>query len=264
MPPEWGESGARLMFPLEILIESDRNTLDEEKDFMGGGSSRVEVLEDPIFVSSKGEEVIYFEESGAWKIGARRGKIGDASKLRFWVDLDKDTEFKGVAATRNDVTLPAERLYFVANCWRENEIDVGVQRFLPIKSSAEEAQEVIDRLLSHESGDRRLDGTNPLDTALASIDMAVLVAKRDESKQKLKEAERSLPNPSMDLSKPGSWPGTTDNLVIAPGTIFVKRASEGIFGGDEFHIVGTWSATPLATEEVASGGIADVDDQELG
>ena len=107
MPEEWGQSGARLVFPLDVLIESESTQENNEKDFMGGGSCRLKVIEDPSFISAKGEEVVYFEEEGAWKIGARRGRVGDASRIRFWVDLDQDTEEKGIAASRNDVTLPA-------------------------------------------------------------------------------------------------------------------------------------------------------------
>jgi hypothetical protein len=139
---------------------------------------------------------------------------------------------------------PNERLFFVTNCWREEEIEAGLRRFRPLQVNLDEAQAYIEKQLSHDSGDRRLDGTNPIDTAMASIDMAVLVKARDDCLQKLKDAERTLPAPTIKLSAPGAWPGTTERLVVAPGTIGVKR-KKGIFSAEEFHIVGTWTATPL-------------------
>lgn len=245
MPEEWGASGARLSLPLEIRIDSDSTSGDEERDFMGGASNEVTVLEDPTFVSNKGQEQVIFKDHGAWKIGVRRGKEGDASRLRFWVDLDKEQDGGADSVARNDVTLNAnERLFFVANCWREPEIEAGLRRYRPLEANLVDAQASVDKQLSHDSGDRRLDGTNPIDTAMASLDMVVLVKNRDDCVQKLKDAEKKLPAPTIKLSDPGCWPGTTERLVIAPGTIGVKRKN-GILGAEEFHIVGTWTATPF-------------------
>jgi hypothetical protein len=69
MPDEWGASGARLSLPLEVRIDSDREAGgDTERDFMGGGSCQMTVLEDPTFVSNKGEEQVIFKDDGAWKM----------------------------------------------------------------------------------------------------------------------------------------------------------------------------------------------------
>lgn len=253
MPEEWGASGARLSLPLEVLIESGTSdTGAAESDFLGGSSaSKLTVLEDPTHVTMKGQEQVEFADFGAWKMAMRRsGKAGDASRLRFWVELDK----AGNGATRNDVSLKAgERLYFVTNGWRQDEVAAGLRRYVPLEASVKEAQARIDGRLSHESGDRRLDGTNPVDTAMASIDMAVLVKVRDDALQKLKDAERVLPL-ATQLSAPGVWPGSSERLLMAPGTIGVKRRN-GIFGAEEYHIVGTWTATPLE-------GLSELVDEE--
>jgi hypothetical protein len=243
MPEEWGASGARLAMPVEVLVESEWCD-EEDREFMQGSGKcdRLSVLEDPVFVSlEKGQQTVRFADQGGWRIATRRaGKAGDAAMLRFWLDV-VDT------AIRNDVTVKArERLYCTANCWREQEFQQGLRRFRPVQAALDDAQQTIDQRLSHETGDRRLDGTNPVDTVKASIDMAVLVKNRDDRLFELREAERKLPSTStMQLSMPGHWPGTTEKLIIAKGKIGVKRRAAGFLGGEEIHILGTWTATPL-------------------
>jgi hypothetical protein len=283
MPAAWGASGARLVLPVDVLIESvsystnggggnDHQT--EIIEFLGGSgkADRLCILEDAVYISKKGQETVVFEAQGAWKIHQRRtGKPGDAGQLRFYVDIAKKQQqhqgqATGFIAERNDVTLLAERYYCTAKCWRASELDIGMQRFRPIQNAANQAQRDIDERLQHDTGDRRLDGTNPIETAMASLDMAVLVKKRDDLLVQLREAERTLPNTSSassTLSKPGMWPGTTERLVIAPGTITVKRkVGNGLLlgGGEEHHIVGTWTATPYE----GLSEYVDVDEEEEG
>ena len=68
----------------------------------------------------------------------------------------------------------------------------------------------------------------------------------------------------MELSAPGPWPGSTEGLVVAPGTIAVKRKT-GFFGAEEYHIIGTWTAMPhevFAQESAVSR--EDVDESAAG
>jgi len=249
MPEEWGASGARLGLPVEVLIESESIPTGNERDFVGGNKCyQLAVLEDATFVSKQGEETVRFGDTGGWKIATRRtGKAGDAAVLRLWLDLVD-------SATRNDVRLDAgERLYCTANCWRESELEVGRKRIQPLVQAYEEAQERIDQRLPHETGDRRLDGTNLADTVLAYADMAVLVKQRDDRLQELRDAELKLPSPQVKLSTSGRWPGTTEELVVAPGKVVVQRRNP--FGVEEFYIVGTWTASPLE-------GVAEYYDDE--
>jgi len=283
MPEDFGASGARLLLSVDVLVESETVTTtdptngknDDERDFLGGTSGKADLMsvldDDPTFVNMDGQQTVPFGDDGAWRIGSRAtGKPGDSCRLRFYLDVvknsnkenDDDNQKSGsgsdsknddIVAVRNDVYLCAERLYFTANAWRESELQLGIRRFRPIQSEFLEAQRVVDDRLSHDTGDRRLDGTNLLDTALASIDMAKLVGRRDDALFKLRGAERTLPNPdAMELSLPGHWPGSTEKLAIAKGKIAVRRKRKdagGILfgGGDEFYILGTWTAAPLST-----------------
>lgn len=245
MPEEWASSGARLSFSVDILIESDYAPSEKDRDgelkFMGPNAMRLAVLEDATFISSEGEQVVSLPEEGAWKLQLPKTK-GAAGTLRFWFEAEQDPDLpEGVAARRNDVTLPAERLYFMAKCWREPDLEIGSRKMRPIEMAAREAQQQLDEQLSHESGDRRLDGTNPLDTIAGSMNMAKLVKARDDRVQELREAERKLPRNAGSMPR-GPWPGSTDDLAIARGTVAVKRRT---LLREEFHIVGKWKAVAV-------------------
>jgi hypothetical protein len=242
MPETWAASGARLSFPMEVMVASEYSKeKDKESDFMGGNCMRLAVLEDPTFVTSEGEQFIGIREDGAWKMQMPKQR-GTAATLRFWVDVEQaDGLSQGIGAMRNDVTLPAERIFFMSKCWREEDLQIAARKMKPYEIAAEEAQRRIDEQLSHETGDRRLDGTDPLETALGTISMAKLVRDRDDRMRELREAENTLPRNAKSL-RLGFWPGTDEKLAIGEGTVAVRRKK--LFG-DEFHILGKWRAIPI-------------------
>ena len=61
-------------------------------------------------------------------------------------------------------------------------------RIVPFQTELKEAQQLLDDNLSHETGDRRLDGTDPIETIKAYGDMAALVLNRDRKQAALREA----------------------------------------------------------------------------
>lgn len=231
MPKEWGASGARLVLPVDVVVGSE--AVDASRDeVLGRGTMCIRPIQDATFVGLKGEQKVKIGEGG-WKVNLPPGGRGHASTLRFWLDVDE--------ATRNDVTLPGGRLYFSARCWREEELERGSRSIMPLVVAAEDAQRRVDAQLSHETGDRRLDGTDPVDTMLAFKDMAELVADRDNKLRLLKDAEQLFPRSADSLPR-GSWPGTTEPLAIAPGDILLRR--KNLFG-DDMCTLGTWQAIPL-------------------
>jgi hypothetical protein len=248
MPDDWATSGGRLMFSIDVMVESDyAEQREAELNFMGPNGLRLSVLEDPCFISSEGEQFIGMPEEGAWKLQMPKRK-GTAGTLRFWVDAEPAPDLaEGVAAERNDVALPAERLYFMAKCWREADLLLASRKMKPVEQAAREAQQKLEEQLSHDTGDRRLDGKNPVDTLAGSIYTAQLVNKRDDRLRALKEAEETLPR-TADKLLLGAWPGTTEKLAISRGTVAVKRKK---LLREEFHVVGKWKAVPIlvAVEE---------------
>lgn len=251
MPETWATSGARLLFSVDVSIEAEgAEQRDAELKFMGPNANRVVVLEDATFVNQNGEQIIRIAEEGGWKVHFSRGSAdGAASTCRLWIDLEANPDLPGgqIAAIRNDVSLSAERLYFMAQCWRETDFQKGKQRIKPLEQAAREAQERLERQLNHESGDRRLDGKDIVDTLAGSFSMAQLVMDRDNKLRDLREAERTLPGKLVSL--PGHWPGTTEPFVLARGTLAVKRKK---LLREEFHIVGKWRAAPLTNSVISN------------
>lgn len=234
----WGASGARLALSVPVRIQTESST-DLDDDFLGRRADTLIVEDDARFVSMKGEEKVSFVEQGAWRLSTRQSRsVGDALTVRMVIDL-KDT------VSRNDIVLSPQRLYLMANAWRENEVDVAKQRYGRVKQAFDLAQERLDSQLSHDSGDRRLDGTNILDTAAASIDMVALVKRRDDALFELRQGQQTLPHKSLSLI--GDWPGSDEGLAIQEGSIAIKQKG-GFFNPDELVVVGRWTATPMEDE----------------
>lgn len=242
----------RLALPCEVLIESEpQSSLDE---FMLGSckSDRVTVLEDPTYITMAGEQTVRLGDEGGWKIfGRRSGKAGDAAELRIWLDVLDDF-------AKNDLQVSSQRIYLTTNCWRQEEFTIGSKRLRPLKSDFEDYQNQIEQRLEHETGDRRLDGTNLVDTAMGSIDMGILITKRDEARFRLSQAEQKLPNSDNVVS--GSWPGSTDPLYIAKGRIEVK---ELLMLGENYRTIGSWTATPIETDDDIEYVYCDEEDDEV-
>ena len=236
LPREWGASGARLLLPVSMLIESDSIPSKDIDPIIGSGAMKIEPMEYSTYINLNGEETVDID-CGGWKLELPEGGKGLASTLKICLDLQTEL-------SRNDVTVQPDRLYLFAPCWREEEYDRGKRILAPITAAARNAQRALDRVLSHESGDRRLDGTDPIDTALAYKDMALLVAERDECKRKLREAEQVYPRERDNIIL-GFWPGTTEALAIGRGTIIIKKKRLFV---DELHVIGRWNAEPLVED----------------
>jgi len=233
MPSDWAASGGRLVLPIDLSVTSDSSDVDD--DVVGRASRRLEQLGPPAsFVSLDGVQYVDIRD-GAWKIELPPGKKGRAAKLTFFLD------FSGTAVAKNDVSVPSERVYFTANCWREDELDRGARALTPFVAEYEGAQEALNQALSHETGDRRLDGVDPLGTLAASVDMAGLVASRDDKLRALREAGKLYPRDAEKLLE-GHWPGASEWLAVVPIHMAVRRKS---MLGEDFLIVGTWEVEPI-------------------
>eukprot|EP00977_Amphora_coffeiformis_P020146 scaffold7926_cov135-Amphora_coffeaeformis.AAC.1 len=187
----------------------------------------------------QGTQQVDFGTVGAWRLSSSaRQTVGDASTLRMILEL-KNT------ITRNDVVVTApQKLYLATNAWRnDHELQKGQSRMKFVQQRYQDAQDALDAQLSHETGDRRLDGTNLLDVAAATMDMASLVKQRDDRWSDLRQAQVTLP--CKELSSPGAWPGSDQALVIQEGMIAIKKKKGGFFGSEELAVVGRWTAAPM-------------------
>lgn len=230
---------SRLVLPFQVRITSD---VSPEKDptFRGNSAYLLCPESEAVFVSHQGLQTIEFG-TGGWKaeLPTGGGRRGLASKLRMWIDLKSD-------AIRNDISIAAgERIYLEANCWREEELDIGSRALKPYLRAYQQAQQRVEAQVAHGTGDRRLDGIDALGTIAAFTDMAKLVADRDEKLRRLQQAELIFPRNAETIIE-GPWPGAIEWLAIAPTSMMVKRRKAFL---DEFHMIGTWEATPILSED---------------
>ena len=104
MPKEWGESGARLSFPLPIFFSDETIDLGfPGEEALGGRYARRLQCADGRFIGPKGTTVVRVD-GGAWTATAIPGTSGQF-KLRFFLDFPDGAE-------RNDVSIPSGRVFF--------------------------------------------------------------------------------------------------------------------------------------------------------
>jgi hypothetical protein len=257
----WGVSGARLVLPMHVLVTSERiidtkisssknhpNNNEPPLDPVFWGRDRLQILQEPTYINERGQQTVPFQKNHgptpSWKLVMNRRsttKKGDASQLRI--------HFGAIAtmARRNDVWIrPGERVFGIANAWRASDYALAMSQMRSIEATYQSAQAQLEQTISHETGDRRLDGTNLVDTAMASIDMARLVQARDRARTEYQTALQTWPSSSCTISKPGHWPGSDEPLRIAQGTLAICRKK---LWGEEFRVIGTFTAQPLKEEE---------------
>lgn len=252
MSEGWGASGGRLALSLDVEITANRidSIVNKEEDpMLKQRPFLFRVVETKAkYITLDGEQVAEFASEGGWKIrfpqgsdqGTTARNSGKASLLRCYLDLK-------TPIARNDVRLEPQRLYMTARCWREEELDIAFRRLKPIQQRYETAKQILNEALSHETGDRRLDGTNIMETFAGMRDTAQLVLNRDEALRELQEAKNRFPSKYCEEDIPeGPWPGQVQWLSIEPQYVMIRRKK---IVGDEYHNVGTWTVSPVLDNE---------------
>lgn len=118
MDKDWAASGARLLLPINVRFTREEIDLGfpGEESLGGRFCNRLEVLDDCVtFIGPQGEVSVRAED-GCWAtlpITERQADTGEA-KLRFFLDFPEE-------ASRNDVTLPAGRVFFSGVCFGNSE-----------------------------------------------------------------------------------------------------------------------------------------------
>ena len=110
MPQDWASSGARLSLPMRLRFSDeliDLGVPGEEMLNAGGRYAKKLYCEGGQFVSATGVQVVK-ASGGAWTTQA--SPVPGARSLNFFVDFPD-------SATRNDVSLPAGRVFFSCACW---------------------------------------------------------------------------------------------------------------------------------------------------
>lgn len=278
---EFGSDGAKLALSFEVLVTAETNKIENTKQqkWLGGKSmgtfkctSHLRTKNDEkycaSYINERGQQNVEIS-SGQWRIEPplpllpSYSKIlsGQASTLRFYLTLV-------TSIARNSISFPENQLLLLqSNAFRTDQYVNGIKTLLPYKYAKDNAQIMLDAQLNHETGDRRLDGNDIVETLGGYRDIAKLVMERDEKRRRWGEIEHVLPKltvntgtTGMDVTsliqdehRWGIWPGDTELITLERGTIFAAavRERKGLFpwlqpgAGEDLVEVGKWSIVPL-------------------
>lgn len=258
MPPEWAASGAKLGFALEVEFTNEpcEYEMTKERLLTGGddasslmGNNKlltVEPLNEPSFVSVTGKETIHVQ-SGAYGCQIQ-GLESRQYAFRFFLDFPE-------GAKRNDVELPAERIYFLSSCWllndndsksnnsSNNDDDDGTTKQSSSTSPLDRARRRKDKLEQSiqqitselEEMEQKSSTQNIFQKAASFRESINLVEKRGRLSAQLEELEQTYP---LDSSKVIDGP---NGITFAKeGVVAVKRLRGAMGTMEQYHWVGTF------------------------
>jgi len=240
MPPEWAASGAKLGFNLEVeFCQEDCANYEMTKERLLQGTAvatksgikpkilkAVEPLNDPTFVSTKGTQTIVVKE-GAYA-GELQSPQAQLYGFRFFLDFPE-------GAVRNDVELPAERIYFLSSCWIQNE--GGFQRAQERHDDLQKDLEIVQTKIQSLQEDSQSKGI--LGKAMNMRELTLLVDKKKETLEQLGEVEQLYPLP--EVTQREFVEGPKDLLFAKQGYIAVKRMRGAMETREQYHWVGTFT-----------------------
>lgn len=244
MPPEWAASGAKLGFALEVEFtneppneyEMTKERLLKGDAIMGSTLYSVEPLNIPSFVSTNGKEEIKVE-GGAYGCQIQ-GLESRQYAFRFFMDFPQ-------GAIRNDVELPAERIYFLSSCWLLSSGEGG-------DKSIERARKRQDGLLQslqqitneNDEIEQKSAKSNIFQKATLFREQINLVERREKLSAQLTDLEQKYP---LDSSKVIQGP---NRITFAKeGMVAVKRLRGAMGTKEQYHWVGTFTFNDFFEDE---------------
>lgn len=235
MPPEWAASGAKLSLPLELEFCKEpcaEYEMNKER-LLGDGNKpsfrAVELLNEPSFISTKGVERVKVT-SGAFGCSIERIESQQYS-FRFFLDFPE-------GAVRNDVELPAERIYFLSSCWIADQA---------IKDRAQQTKEQTEKAwknTSKELEELNAKSSNFFQKALDLRQMTTLVERRKKLESIMVDIDQSYPlRDELLIEGP--------NGIVFPkeGTIAVKRFGGSMGSREQYHWVGKFKFEEFFEDE---------------
>jgi len=236
MSQEWGARGERLVFDLPVSATSDKPSTDQEDAMLERNSYRLSPLSGATtYTTEEGDKQCAFAPGGEWKIQMPRGVAnGKAGKFMSYIDLKTPIR-------KGDISLDAgDRIYLTAKCWTEQELDRGLTRIQPYQKEYRYRVDKLAKASPDQTGYLRL------------------VIDRDNALREYQEANIYFPTiddddpefnwnaDSLEWSE-GPWPGEQEYLTIEPLFLMVRRMK--FFVKEEYHVIGTWAATPIVEDE---------------
>jgi len=242
MPPDWASSGARLALSfdvrfdereLELFGSSERwlQRLPSEPD-ADIARYKLSPVNHPKYVNEYGEQTVALQDLGAW---CESGEDASKKALRFFVDFAD-------GAGRQDASLQAERVFFETTFW-----PAGVLQTLQQARDelAKKSEEVCQRRDAHKQATEQADALRKLLMVRQGVllyDEQILVD------SKLAEVKRCLPDERGTVEASRASPsGRGPSISLSNGgTLSVKRKARLTNAGEEYHVIGTFSARPCA------------------
>ena len=228
MPDDWAASGARLLLPVSCEFTADQY-LGEPEPLVGRTCFRVRPLGESTFVGAGGTVNVKVK-GGAWSVAPP--KPGERpARLRFWLEFPE-------ACARNDVELPAGRVFFNAPVWQRPELDAGADTLADAEALLKTRQAALDAHFEEHG-----DDLTPFGAPLRFRKRVDLVDARDVALRRVKFVKRLMPDGAV---VPGPWPGVAADsaLNVGAGGLVVKRRGR-IGVGVEYHILGKFECAPL-------------------
>ena len=237
MPKEWASSGARLLLPMDVTFSGEPlgDGYSLAQRVIGLGFNDLGPIENTrrldcsggTFVGAQGQ-VRVDATGGAWS-ETPTGRCGE-SVVRFYVDFPN-------GATRNDVSIPAGRVYFNSACWDGTELRAAL-------AEATECEARLDTLRAEQVEGRERDRRDDPNVLEQAGEVRASMARADEFeklKNRLAFLKQSLPD------RRGSLDGPRGVQIAGGGGVSVKaNGAVNLFGalGDVYHVLGRFDTKP--------------------
>ena len=247
MDEEWAKSGARMSLPVDVIFSDEPAATNDEQNFLGRGNAISRLYCDSgSFVGPQGE-VIVEATGGAWS-AQPTGQCGE-NVFRFYIDFPKE-------AARNDVTLPAGRVYFSSACWNVDERQVA-------QAEADALKEEIEAIIKTKDAETDYAKAKGQESDVGFLERA------DAFRKAKQRSDKAMPLVALYRQMLGSLP---DEAIAAPngkvevltkGGMSIKRNdARNLWGGlgDVFLILGRFSVAE--GKRARSGAAASPDGED--
>lgn len=219
---EWG--GAKLGFILEVgftNVKNETQQLDGDA-LMGNKLQQVLPLNQPSFINASGTQIIDVNP-GCYGCSIQ-DKDSEQCALRWYLDFPN-------GAKRNDVELPAERIYFLSKCWNQPSNDESMYK---LERARIRKKQILSDIELTEARFNKIRNSPPAGNIFADViqnafnfrHIAVLISRKKRLEMELNDIEKSFP---LDSDKVILGP---NNIMYAKeGVIALKRSRKYLFVG---------------------------------
>lgn len=239
-------SSRLLLKGIELQVTSDQrsksklNKDQRQEQFLGPAASfdwNVVDTSSASYINRQGEQPVRFK-GAAWSLEFPKSSTSSPSAAPSSATAGQASILRGLlqvqepAIDRNAIQIPpGSTFYLQAQAWREADFDVGIQKIQPLYRRYQKATKMLEEVLSHEKGDRRLDGTSLVDTLQAYGDVSQLVWQKESAQDAYQQGRTTLGYPHPTKIWPeGPWPGDDAWLTLRkdnPLYMSLPAAAEG-------------------------------------